>query len=125
MSGSWYGDYRDTFNAVNLKGSRRSLPPVLTLFAAAVLLKALDDPLAVGAGLDDADGLRVLQDLVAARNRSVLAHGEESVSVALSEELNNKAVEVLTTYWHLQYPDEDLDRSRAQLAFVRAATQRS
>jgi hypothetical protein len=108
-----------------MKGSRRSLPPVLTLFAAAVLLKALDDPLAVGAGLDDPDSLRVLQGLVAARNRSVLAHGEESVSIALSEELNNKAVEVLTTYWHLRYPDEDLNRSRAHLAFVRAATQRS
>ena len=76
-------------------GNRRSLPSMLRPFSTAVLLWAIDDPLVRAAGLSDADDLRGLRNLAKARNRSMLAHGEESVSAKMSAELNDKALQVL------------------------------
>lgn len=73
----------------------RPLPSVLNLSSSAALLLALDDPLSRAAGLGTAVDLRGLRDLARARNKSVLAHGEESVSAKVSSELNAKALEVL------------------------------
>jgi hypothetical protein len=88
--------------------------------SSAALLLALDDRLSHAAGLGTADELRELRDLARARNRSVLAHGEESVSAKVSSELNAKALEVLEAYWELCRPGEDLAVRRAELTFLQA-----
>lgn len=99
---------------------KRQLPAVLSPFSVAALLQALDDPLARDAGLSTPTDLRDLRRLARARHKSVLAHGEESVSAKISEDLNHKALQVLRAYWQLCHPDEDLDGRRAELAFVNA-----
>lgn len=112
--------YRAVCDAVNGTRQARPLPSVLNVFSSAALLLALDDPLSHAAGLGTADDLRDLRDLAKARNSSVLAHGEESVSAKVSAELNAKALEVLGAYWKLERPDEDLIARRTELTFLRA-----
>lgn len=112
--------YRAVYDEVNGTSQTRPLPSMLNLSPSAALLLALDDPLSHAAGLGTADELRGLRDLAKARNRSVLAHGEESVSAKLSSELNAKALEVLGAYWELCRPGEDLAARRAELTFLRA-----
>lgn len=112
--------YRAIYAEVDGTPGRRSLPSVLTLFSAALLLHSLDDSLSQAAGLADADDLRDLRDLAKARNKSVLAHGEESVSPQISAELNAKALQVLSAYWGLCHSDENIAERRAELAFLRA-----
>ncbi|GGM03354.1 TIGR02710 family CRISPR-associated CARF protein [Dactylosporangium sucinum] len=114
--------YRDTVNAVRNVQGRPSLPSNPGPFAAAVLLKVIDDPLAAAAGLDTVDGLRELERLAKARNASVLAHGEQFISQHQSEELNAKANEVLRAYWRAHRPGEELGAARSELAFVRGAS---
>jgi CRISPR-associated protein (TIGR02710 family) len=109
--------YELSVNAV--RGSsqiNRSLPSKIGPFAAAVLLKALKDPLARLAGLDSDDGLRELEKLAKARNDSVLAHGESFITKAQSAALNEKARLVLQGYWHLHHPNEDLAEYLQRLA---------
>lgn len=113
--------YRQLVDEVDGHQRRRSLPSLMGLFSAAVLLLILGDPLVTGAALDSVEALRTLRDLARTRNKSVLAHGEESVSVEVSQQLNTKAVKILQAYWELRYPDEDLNSRRTDLTFVRAA----
>jgi hypothetical protein len=112
--------YRAVCDEVNGTSQARSLPSRLNLFSSAALLLTLDDPLSHAAQLGTADELRTLRNLAEARNGSVLAHGEASVSATVSSELNAKALEVLGAYWKLWRPDEDLAARRAELAFLRA-----
>jgi hypothetical protein len=100
------GRYQAVYDEVNGASRARPLPSVLNLSRAAGLGTAVD--------------LRGLRDLARARNKSVLAHGEESVSAKVSSELNAKALKVLGAYWELCRPGEDLAARRAELTFLRA-----
>jgi hypothetical protein len=112
--------YRAVHDEVNGTSQQRQLPSMLNLFSSAALLLALDDPLSRTAALGNAQELRELRDLAKARNRSVLAHGEESVSAQVSSALNAKALRVLEAYWRLCRPGEDVTARRAELGFLRA-----
>ncbi|QKV78173.1 TIGR02710 family CRISPR-associated CARF protein [Amycolatopsis sp. Hca4] len=114
------GRYRSVVNEVDGQVKSRSLPPSVGVFAGAVLLHVLTDPLASAAELDDADSLRLLRNGAQARNKSVLAHGYQAVDVEASAWLNDKATVVLSAYWNLQHTDQDIDRQRNELRFLRA-----
>ncbi|GIH08273.1 hypothetical protein Rhe02_63400 [Rhizocola hellebori] len=106
-------------NGVREDQVKRSLPPQVGPFAAAVLLNVTGDKLAALAGLDGDVHLRELEALAKARNNSVLAHGENFITMAQSAALNAKAQRVLRAYWQLHYQDEDLAECRRALAFLR------
>jgi CRISPR-associated protein (TIGR02710 family) len=112
-------DYSHMAGLATGRSSRRSLPSSLGVFSAAVLLHVLGDPLAELSGLNSPGSLHDLQELARARNKSVLAHGEESVTTELSRQLNVKAVEVLHAYWRIHHPGEDLGARRSELGFIR------
>ncbi|MEV6964304.1 TIGR02710 family CRISPR-associated CARF protein [Hamadaea sp. NPDC051192] len=111
--------YERMVNLVRGTQGRRSLPSQFGPFAAAVLIAVLGDPLAGPAELDAADALRRLEQLAKARNRSVLAHGEEFIDVDLSSELNQKAHRVLSAYWQVHHAGEELADRLSRLAFLR------
>jgi CRISPR-associated protein (TIGR02710 family) len=117
--GSLRADYSNMAGLATGRSSRRSLPSFVGVFSAAVILHVLGDPLAELSGLNSPESLRGLQELARARNKSVLAHGEESVTRELSRQLNAKAVEVLYAYWRIHHSGEDLSVRRAELAFIR------
>ncbi|WP_033441819.1 TIGR02710 family CRISPR-associated CARF protein [Saccharothrix sp. NRRL B-16314] len=112
--------WTDVMNLVDGQQKRRSLPPFIGLFSAAVVLRVLDDDLLRLAGLWEVDELRSLRDLARVRNDSVLAHGDRSVSKTDSEQLNSMAQSVVRAYWTLHHADENLDELRARLRFIRA-----
>ncbi|MEV0647432.1 hypothetical protein AB0I28_19390 [Phytomonospora sp. NPDC050363] len=112
--------YRSVCDAVDGPKPGRALPRNLGVFAAAALLQAQGDAVTDPAELATATDLQELRKLAEARNQSVLAHGEESVSPKISADLNRKALRVLRAYWQLTYPGEDLDGIRAELAFLSA-----
>jgi hypothetical protein len=95
--------------------AQSGLPNRLTLFAAALLLAAIGDDLARRTGLVDptgaTDGARLtrLRDRTRARNRSVLAHGTETISDGHTESLRSEARELLGGYWALHGDSADLD----------------
>jgi CRISPR-associated protein (TIGR02710 family) len=112
--------YSDVVNAVDGQQKRRSLPSPVGVFQGAVLLRVMSDPFAATAQLGDVESLRELRELANARNRSVLAHGEEAVDVQVSQRLNVKASKVLQAYWELHHPDEDILELRKELTFMQA-----
>jgi len=95
-----------------------ALPHRISLMDAAVLLCALGDELMAQAGLDKAESLGNLRQLTEIRNRSVLAHGYQSVSKDDSEKLGKRAHHILKSYWQLAKPKEDLDERIQELRFI-------
>ncbi len=96
-----------------------ALPPVIGLISAAVILTALDDPVIGRAGLKGAKALSNLDMLVTARNRSVLAHGNQPVTDKQSRLLEAKARLLLRAYWALNEPEGDVDQLCESLRFLR------
>jgi CRISPR-associated protein (Cas_Cas02710) len=84
-----------------------TLPPVIGLMNAALVLAALDDPLLRAAGLFTTKALGHLNTLATARNRSVLAHGDRTVDPEQSRTLESKAHAVLRAYHRLRDGDGD------------------
>jgi hypothetical protein len=89
------------------------------LMNAALILAALDDRLLVRAKLADSKALGHLNTLAIARNRSVLAHGDRTVSPAQSRTLGSKARAVLRAYHSLRDDGRDVDSLVERLRFVR------
>jgi CRISPR-associated protein (TIGR02710 family) len=114
-------EYSALVNAIRGTTISRSLPGKVGVFAAAVLLRVLDDPLAAAARLDGVEALCKLEELVKARNDSILAHGEKPISEKELAPLTERATQILHAYWALHHPGEDLDGRRAELAFIRAS----
>jgi len=96
----------------------QALPHRISLMDAAVLLCALEDELARQASLDRPESLKNLLGLTEIRNQSVLAHGYKSVSHDDCAELQKRAFHILSTYWKITYPEEDLDALLHRLAFL-------
>ncbi|MFF4625279.1 TIGR02710 family CRISPR-associated CARF protein [Nonomuraea jabiensis] len=105
--------------SIGRSGADASLPPVIGLIWAAVLLTALDDQLVVKAGLKGAKALSHLDRLIRARNKSVLAHGELPVSGEQSKEFQAKAQLVLRAFWRLNGPGDRVDELCDSLRFIR------
>jgi hypothetical protein len=87
---------------------------------AALMLAALDDPLLAMAKLVGSKALGHLNTLATARNRSVLAHGDCTVSPAQSGTLESKARAVLRAYHRLRDDGEDIDSLVKHLRFIRS-----
>jgi CRISPR-associated protein (TIGR02710 family) len=114
--------WSQAMDEVDQRPKRRSLPPYVGFFAAAVLLHVLEDPLLPAAGICTINDLRALRDLAKIRNASVLAHGHGSVSRNDSERLNGAAKDIMKSYWRLQDDgDAGLDELLVRLRFVRMA----
>jgi CRISPR-associated protein (TIGR02710 family) len=111
--------YGQMVNLVRDTQGRKSLPSQVGPFAAAVLLAILSDPIAALAELDAVEGLRRLEQLAKARNRSVLAHGEVFIDVEQSNELNETAHRVLSAYWQVHHAGDELTDRLSRLGFLR------
>ncbi|GAA2143581.1 TIGR02710 family CRISPR-associated CARF protein [Glycomyces algeriensis] len=79
-----------------------SLPFRIGLMDAALLLHALEDPVASALGLDDERSLFALMRQAETRNRSVLAHGSQSVNSEASQQFESYVWDRLLKYWPLQ-----------------------
>ncbi|GBD36623.1 hypothetical protein HRbin36_01748 [bacterium HR36] len=97
----------------------KALPHRISLMDAAVLLCALEDQLMREAHLHSAESLGNLRRLTEIRNRSVLAHGYQSISHQESAELEKRAKHILNSYWRLTYPDQNLEQRIEQLRFLK------
>jgi hypothetical protein len=111
-------DYATVATSIG-KDPGAALPPIIGLMNAALILAALDDPLLVRAKLAGSKALGHLDTLAAARNRSVLAHGDRTVSPAQSRTLESRARAVLRAYRSLRDDGEDVDSLVKNLRFVR------
>nr|ADK54888.1 CRISPR associated sequence [uncultured soil bacterium] len=101
-------------------GAGSTTPPSrLMLMSSVKLLCAYDDELTRRCGLDDADGIRGLEDQTKKRNKSVLAHGFGTVTVGETEELRRRADSLLQVYWELHGDTGSLDEMCDRLQFVR------
>jgi hypothetical protein len=102
--------------------SPSALPNRLTLFATAIVLASLDDMLARQTGLVDPLRLQELRERTRARNKSVLAHGTESIADVDTESLRKEAVGLLTAFWALHGGPDDIDELCGELRFLRHDT---
>jgi hypothetical protein len=96
----------------------RGMPFKVGMVESAILLKAVGDPMLPLFGLDKVRALKHLRSMSEARNGSVLAHGNTTVSPDLSEKLGNYALQALRAYWKLAHRDAEVDRRIEELCFV-------
>lgn len=106
-------------HTIGRKDTDGTLPPVIGLMSAAVLLTALGDELPHHAQLEGPKALSHLNSLATTRNRSVLAHGSSTVGPKESQTLGAKARAVLRGYWATSERQEDILSLCAELRFLR------
>jgi CRISPR-associated protein (TIGR02710 family) len=103
-------------------GSRavKGVPPRLGLVDSLLLLHVVHDELLPAAKILGLDGIRHVRSIAEARNRSVLAHGESSVTAKQCGVLKARALCNLRAYWrmHEQGSGRDLDDRIERLRFV-------
>lgn len=97
------------------------LPRKAGLVDALLLLFVLDDDLLTAAHIRDLSGVRHLRGLADARNESVLAHGEASVTKDQCGALRQRALLNLRAFWRLHHAAEDVEERIATLSFVTEA----
>lgn len=117
------GDLEQRYQAVvkelRPKSKEVGLPEKVACIDGAILLQVLRDPLLVDAGLADASALKKLGGLTTARNRSILAHGFNSVEKKDCEKLREPAVRLLAAYWALKSEQPPFEEALRDLRFVR------
>jgi CRISPR-associated protein (TIGR02710 family) len=109
---------RYTALATKLGGGGTAPPSRLTLMGAAVLLASERDELTSRCGLAGVPGLRALQSQARMRNKSILAHGFQTVPAEHADALRDRASDLLRVYWELHGEEENLDDLCAQLRFL-------
>jgi hypothetical protein len=97
----------------------QGLPTTIGLIDAAALLAAMGDPLLSQAKLNDAKAMSHLNKLATARNKSVLAHGDQIVTPEQTKVLQEKGRIVLRAYWSVQQQSGDVDELCESLRFLR------
>jgi CRISPR-associated protein (TIGR02710 family) len=100
---------------------REALPWRVGLLDAVLLLHVIGDNLLPAADIRDLRGVNHVQQLVASRNRSVLAHGVELVTQEQCDVLRGRALRNLRAFWKLHHPDENVDERIGTLRFVAEA----
>jgi hypothetical protein len=95
------------------------LPTKVGLMDAALLLRALHDEQLRLAQRSTPKQLRDLGGLADARNRSVLAHGEQPVTDTVVKALGRASRKILEAYWKLSSPSDSLYMLCDKLAFLR------
>ncbi|WP_307520100.1 TIGR02710 family CRISPR-associated CARF protein [Streptomyces umbrinus] len=111
--------YVDIQRSLGRKDADGTLPPVIGLMSAAVLLAALDDDMLRSAQLSGPKALSHLNSLATTRNKSVLAHGSATVGAKESQTLGAKARAVLRGYWSTLGTGDDVAALCEELKFVR------
>lgn len=100
-------------------GDRRTaLPWQVALLDALVLLHIVNDELLRLAKVNGLGGIGHIRGLVKGRNRSVLAHGDESVTVDQCRSLRTRALLNLRAFWQLHHTGEDVEERIETLRFV-------
>jgi hypothetical protein len=82
------------------------------------LLASTRDELARRTGLIEPERLHELRQRTWARNKSVLAHGTESIADVHTESLRKEASGLLTAYWAMHGDGGDVDELCAELRFL-------
>ncbi|MFI6290902.1 hypothetical protein ACIBEJ_04915 [Nonomuraea sp. NPDC050790] len=98
-----------------------ALPWKVALVDAMILLQIFDDRMLAAASVKGLGGVGHVRGLVEGRNRSVLAHGEESVTEQQCKHLKDRAMLNLRAFWRLHEPGKDIDNQIATLRFVAEA----
>lgn len=109
--------YRSATGAVH-ETEAAALPAPVGLMDAALLLFVLGDPMLRTLDLTTDKSLRRFKGRLLARNKSVLAHGTETIDEALSDELGSLATRSVRAFWALEFGGEDVDKRIAALEFV-------
>lgn len=115
------GDLRARYRAATeaVHGTEAAaLPAPIGLMEAVLLLFVLNDPLLRKIGLTSEKALRHFKGQLTARNKSVLAHGTETIDESLSNELGGLATRSVRAFWALDFADENVDDRIATLKFV-------
>jgi CRISPR-associated protein (TIGR02710 family) len=113
--------YLATVTKIHPGGDRKALPWSVGLLDAMLLLHIVGDRLLPAADINDLRGVSHVQKLVTTRNRSVLAHGVESVTQEQCDELRARALRNLRAFWRLHHGNENVDDRIATLRFVTEA----
>jgi CRISPR-associated protein (TIGR02710 family) len=109
--------YRAATGAVH-EMEATALPALVGLMDAALLLFVLDDPMLKKLDLTTDKALRHFKGRLLARNKSVLAHGTETIDEALSGDLGRLATRSVRAFWALEFDGENIDERIATLEFV-------
>ena len=119
-AGALRREYARLLQQAGRKDPDPGLPPYVGLMDAAYLLNALGDELVKRAQLTGSKALSHLNRLASTRNRSVLAHGEQTVTPADCDALGHKARLLLRAYWTGRLGGPPVDDLVGELRFVRA-----
>ncbi|GIF96574.1 hypothetical protein [Catellatospora citrea] len=98
--------------------SAASLPRKIALMDAMIILVVCRDPLLSKLGWKSAREVRSMRGVVESRNRSILAHGTESVTKKDCENLRSRATAVMRTYWALHDESVNFDERVSTLRFA-------
>jgi hypothetical protein len=95
------------FNLIRTKlgmAAATSLPQKIGFLDAAIILHALEDTMLRQVKITDARGLSHLAKLTEARNKSLLAHGQQRVTAEQCAKLEGQAFQILRALWELHGP---------------------
>lgn len=98
--------------------ARGELPRAIGCIDGTILLRALDDKLLEMANLGEAKALSHLRNLTTTRNRSILAHGYQSVNEKDCKALRATAEKLLAAYWKLNEESTTFEAALKELRFL-------
>jgi CRISPR-associated protein (Cas_Cas02710) len=113
--------YLETAGKIFPGSSRTDLPWEVALMDAMLLLYAVNDQFLSLADIKNIRAVSHVQNLVSSRNRSILAHGVESVTGKQCGELRARALQNLRAFWKLHHDDENVNDRIDALRFVAEA----
>jgi CRISPR-associated protein (TIGR02710 family) len=98
--------------------SAPALPRKIALMDAMILLNLLNDSMLSSLKWNKITAVQSLRGVVDTRNRSVLAHGTESVSYSQTMELRGRALALLRAFWTEHSPGQNIGHRVEALRFV-------
>ena len=111
------------FNLVRTKlgmSAAISLPQKVGFLDAAIILHTLEDAMLRQVKITDIRGLSHLAKLTEARNKSLLAHGQQRVAAEQCSKLEGQAFQILRALWELHGPPgENIHEVCEELLFLR------
>jgi CRISPR-associated protein (Cas_Cas02710) len=110
--------YRSATNKLFGGEREAALPWQVALVDALVLLHIVDDELLRAAKINGLGGIGHVRGLVEGRNRSILAHGDKSVTADQCRDLRARAMLNLRAFWRLHHAGQDVEDRIETLRFV-------
>jgi hypothetical protein len=100
-------------------GDKQSpLPRKVALLDALILLDCIGDEMLTAARITGTNGLGYMRRLVDGRNRSVLAHGDDSVTAEQCQQLQGRALVNIRAFWRLHQPGRNVEEWLDTLRFI-------